>query len=85
MSEKFKAYLQTLPLSELASLKQVVSSLCLDYDKSLTTYANLNDDKVFSRMPADVERMHKRRMKMYSVLMSINSSIEEKIFKMCDD
>jgi hypothetical protein len=69
-------------LEELASLRMLVSSICNDYDKNLTTYATINDDRAFLKMPHDVKDMHERRQKLFGLLMSINSIIEEKLFKL---
>ena len=82
MNDKLKRYLTNKPLEELASLRMLVSSICNDYDKNLTTYATINDDKAFLKMPQDVKDMHERRQKLFGLLMSINSIIEEKLFKL---
>jgi hypothetical protein len=82
MNDKLKRYLTNKPLEELASLRMLVSSICNDYDKNLTTYAAINDDRAFLKMPQDVKDMHERRQKLFGLLMSINSIIEEKLFKL---
>ena len=82
MNEKLRRYLVNKSLEELASLRGLVSSICNDYDKNLTTYATLNDDKTFTKMPSDVEMMHERRRKLFDLLMSINAIIEDKLFKL---
>ena len=82
MNDKLKRYLTNKPLEELASLRMLVSSICNDYDKNLTTYATINDDRAFLKMPQDVKDMHERRQKLFGLLMSINSIIEEKLFKL---
>lgn len=82
MNDKLKRYLANKSLEELASLRMLVSSICNDYDKNLTTYATINDDRAFLKMPQDVKDMHERRQKLFGLLMSINSIIEEKLFKL---
>ena len=82
MNEKLNRYLNNKSLEELASLRGLVSSICNDYDKNLTTYATLNDDRAFLKMPADVKAMHERRTKLFGLLMSINEIIENKLFKL---
>jgi len=82
MNDKLKRYLTNKSLEELASLRMLVSSICNDYDKNLTTYATINDDRAFLKMPQDVKDMHERRQKLFGLLMSINSIIEEKLFKL---
>ena len=82
MNDKLKRYLTNKSLEELASLRALVSSICNDYDKNLTTYATINDDRAFLKMPQDVKDMHERRQKLFGLLMSINSIIEEKLFKL---
>ena len=80
--EKLINYLNGKKLDELSMLRGLVSSICGDYDKSLTTYATINDDKFFQHMPRDIEDMHKRRTKLFELLMQINKIIEEKLFKL---
>ena len=82
MNEKLNKYLNNKSLEELASLRGLVSSICNDYDKNLTTYATLNDDRAFLKMPQDVKTMHERRTKLFGLLMSINEIIENKLFKL---
>lgn len=82
MEEKLKKYLINKNLEELASLRMLVASICSDYDKNLTTYAEMNSDMSFMKMPNDVASMHERRNKLFGLLMSINSIIEEKLFKL---
>lgn len=82
MNEKLKNYLKTQSISELAGLRQITSALCGDYDKNLMTYANLNGDTSFTKMPKDIESMHERRNRLFALLMSINSIIEEKLFNL---
>jgi hypothetical protein len=82
MNEKLNKYLNNKSLEELASLRGLVSSICNDYDKNLTTYATLNDDRAFLKMPSDVKTMHERRTKLFGLLMSINEIIENKLFKL---
>ena len=82
MNEKLNRYLVNKSLEELSSLRGLVSSICSDYDKNLTTYATLNDDRAFLKMPPDIKAMHERRNKLFSLLMSINAIIEEKLFKL---
>ena len=81
-TEKLNNYLKNKKLEELSSLRMLVSSICHDYDMSLTTYAKLNDDMSFSRMTDDVSEMHEKRNKMHALLMQINSIIEEKLFSL---
>ena len=80
--EKLNNYLKLKKLDELASLRMLVSSICHDYDMSLTTYAKLNDDMSFSKMSNEVNEMHEKRNKMHGLLMQINSIIEEKLFSL---
>jgi len=80
--EKLINFLKNKKLEELSMLRGLISSICNDYDKSLTTYATINDDKFFQRMPNDVKDMHERRTKLFSLLMHINKIIEEKLFKL---
>ena len=82
MNEKLNKYLANKSLEELASLRALVSSICNDYDKNLTTYATLNDDRAFLKMPSDIKEMHERRTKLFGLLMSINEIIENKLFKL---
>ncbi len=82
MNEKLNKYLSNKSLEELSSLRGLVSSICNDYDKNLTTYATMNDDKAFLKMPPNIKLMHERRTKLFGLLMSINSIIEEKLFKL---
>ncbi len=82
MNEKLNRYLTNKSLEELASLRSLVFSICNDYDKNLTTYATLNDDRAFLKMPSDIKEMHERRTKLFGLLMSINGIIEEKLFKL---
>lgn len=82
MNEKLNKYLNNKSLEELASLRSLVSSICNDYDKNLTTYATLNDDRAFLKMPSDIKVMHERRTKLFGLLMSINEIIENKLFKL---
>ena len=82
MNEKLEKCLSYKSLEELASLRSLVSSICNDYDKNLTTYATLNDDRTFVKMPADVANMHERRQKLFGLLLTINAIIEDKLFKL---
>ena len=82
MVEKLKKYLANKNLEELASLRALVASICNDYDKNLTNYAEINNDRSFIKMPDDISTMHERRNKLFGLLMSINSIIEEKLFKL---
>ena len=82
MNEKLKRYLVNKKLEELATLRGLVASICMDYDKSLTNYATINDDKSFTNMTPDVEKMHERRNKLFGLLMEINAIIEDKLFKL---
>lgn len=82
MDEKLKKYLTNKKLEELASLRGLVASICNDYDKSLTNYAEINDDRAFAKMTGDIALMHEKRNKLFSLLMNINSIIEEKLFKL---
>ena len=82
MNDKLNKYLFNKSLEELASLRGLVSSICNDYDKNLATYAAINDDRAFIKMPSDVKNMHERRQKLVGLLMSINSIIEDKLFKL---
>ena len=82
MIEKLKKYLTNKNLEELASLRALVASICNDYDKNLTNYAEINNDRSFAKMPDDISTMHERRNKLFGLLMSINSIIEEKLFKL---
>jgi hypothetical protein len=82
MDEKLKKCLQYKTIDELASLRGLVSSMRMDYDRDLTTYATLNDDKTFLNMPPHIKDMHERRNKLSDLLMCINSIIEEKLFKL---
>lgn len=82
MNEKLNRYLTNKSLEELASLRGLVSSICNDYDKNLTTYATLNDDRAFAKMPQDIASMHERRQKLFGLLMNINAIIEDKLFKL---
>jgi hypothetical protein len=82
MVEKLKKYLANKNLEELASLRALVASICNDYDKNLTNYAEINNDRSFAKMPDDISTMHERRNKLFGLLMSINSIIEEKLFKL---
>ena len=54
MDEKLLKYLQNKKLEDLASLRGLIKSIVLDYDNSLTTYATLNDDKLFSKMDNNI-------------------------------
>ena len=81
-AEKLNNYLKMKKLEELASIRTLVSSICHDYDTSLTTYAKLNDDMGFAKMTDDVIEMHEKRNKMHGLLMQINSIIEEKLFSL---
>lgn len=80
MTEKLRKYLKGKSLESLATIRSLASSICNDYDKNLTTYATLNDDKLFQHMPEEVEKMHERRKNMFSLLMCINEIIEDKLF-----
>jgi len=80
--EKLINYLSRKKLEDLAMLRSLVSSICMDYDKSLTNYATINDDKFFKNMPPEIEDMHKRRTKLFDLLMRINKIIEDKLFKL---
>ena len=82
MNEKLKKYLNTKSLDNLASLRALVASICNDYDKSLTNYAEINNDKNFVNMTGDIALMHEKRNKLFALLMNINSIIEEKLFKL---
>ena len=82
MNEKLNKYLVNKSLEDLASLRGLVSSICNDYDKNLTTYATLNDDRAFLKMPPEIKQMHDRRTKLFGLLMAINGIIEEKLFKL---
>lgn len=82
MNERLNKYLTNKSLEDLASLRSLVSSICNDYDKNLTTYATLNDDRAFLKMPQDIKNMHERRTKLFGLLLSINAIIEEKLFKL---
>ena len=80
--DKLKKYLANKKLEDLASLRMIVSSICSDYDKNLTTYAEMNSDMSFRKMPDEVAQMHERRNKLFGLLMNINSIIEDKLFKL---
>ena len=82
MNEKLKKFLQNKSLESLASLRGLVSSIVNDYDRNLLTYAEMHDDKLFRNMPDDVKELHEKRNKIFSLLMSINGIIEEKLFKL---
>ena len=82
MNEKLNKYLVNKSLDELASLRALISSICRDYDTNLTTYAALNDDRLFKNMPKDIAQMHERRNKLSNFLMSVNAIIEDKLFKL---
>lgn len=82
MNDKLNKYLINKSLEELASLRGLVSSICNDYDKNLTTYATMNDDKAFMKMPPNIKDMHERRNKLFGLLLNINAIIEEKLFKL---
>ena len=82
MDEKLLKYLQNKKLEDLASLRALIKSIVLDYDKSLTTYATLNDDKLFSKMDDNTRSMYERRGKLNNLLMAVNNIIEEKLFKL---
>lgn len=82
MNEKLSKYIANKSLEELASLRALVSSICNDYDKNLTTYATMNDDRAFKKMPPEIKQMHERRQKLFGLLLSINGIIEEKLFKL---
>ena len=53
-----------------------------DYDKNLTTYATMNDDRAFTKMPPEIKSMHERRQKLFGLLLNINGIIEDKLFKL---
>ncbi len=82
MDSKLEKYLKIRKLEELATLRGLVLSLIRDYDTNLTTYAAMNDDKAFKRMPPEIEDFHERRNKLTTLLMGINAIIEEKLFKL---
>lgn len=82
MDDKLKKYLTNKNLEELASLRGLVASICSDYDKNLTNYAEINNDKSFLKMPGDIALMHEKRNKLFGFLMNINSIIEDKLFKL---
>ena len=82
MNNRLTNYLVNKSLEELASLRSLVSSICNDYDKNLTTYASINDDKAFTKMTSEIRDMHERRQKLFGLLLSINKIIEEKLFKL---
>jgi len=82
MDGKLNKYLSNKSIEDLASLRALVASICNDYDKNLTTYATLNDDRAFLKMPTEVKAMHDRRNKLSGLLMSINAIIEDKLFKL---
>ena len=82
MEEKLVKYLENKNIEELAGLRAITSSIVGDYDKTLTTYATLNDDKAFLRMPQEIKDMHEKRNKLHGLLMKINSIIEDKLFKL---
>lgn len=82
MNEKLNRYLANKSLEELASLRGLVSSICNDYDKNLTTYATMNDDRAFAKMPPEIKSMHERRQKLFGLLLNINGIIEDKLFKL---
>ena len=52
------------------------------YDKNLTTYATMNDDRAFTKMPPEIKSMHERRQKLFGLLLNINGIIEDKLFKL---
>ena len=82
MDEKLLKYLQNKKLEDLASLRGLIKSIVLDYDNSLTNYATLNDDKLFSKMDDNTRSMYERRGKLNNLLMAVNNIIEEKLFKL---
>lgn len=82
MDDKLRKYLEGKKLDELASLRGLVASICNDYDKNLTNYAEINNDRAFNKMPGDIALMHERRNKLFSLLMSVNNIIEDKLFKL---
>lgn len=82
MNEKLIKFLENKTIEELAGLRGITSAIVNDYDKSLTTYATLNDDKAFLRMPQEVKDMHEKRNKLHALLMKINSIIENKLFNL---
>ena len=82
MDEKLLKYLQNKKLEDLASLRGLIKSSVLDYDNSLTTYATLNDDKLFSKMDNNTRSMYERRGKLNNLLMAVNNIIEGKLFKL---
>jgi hypothetical protein len=82
MNEKLIKFLENKTIEELANLRGITSAIVGDYDKSLTTYATLNDDKAFLRMPQEVKDMHEKRNKLHALLMKINSIIENKLFNL---
>ena len=82
MDEKLLKYLQNKKLEDLASLRGLIKSIVLDYDNSLTTYATLNDDKLFSKMDNNTRSMYERRGKLNNLLMAVNNIIEGKLFKL---
>ena len=82
MNEKLIKFLENKTIEELAGLRGITSAIVSDYDKSLTTYATLNDDKAFLRMQQEVKDMHEKRNKLHALLMKINSIIENKLFNL---
>ena len=83
--DKLLNYLKNKKLEDLSMLRGLVSSICSDYDKSLTTYATLNDDKFFRNMPKEIEEMHEKRTKLFNLLMNINGIIENKLFNLYEN
>ena len=79
--EKLKRYFQNKSLEELASLRGLVASIVNDYDKSLLSYAEIHEDKFFKSMPPEIQELHEKRRKVFTLLMCINGVIEEKLFK----
>lgn len=75
--------IDNLKIGELIELKQATDMLCDMYAKELTTYAEMQSDRMFQNISA-VEMIKIQNHKKYSELNEkIKNKIEEKINEFC--
>mgnify|MGYP006958184778 CR=1 FL=1 len=84
MKKKLKTILNGDNLDKMLVLKTLLTTAVEDYDRSLATYAQLNDDKTFSKVSKEVDEMMNRRLKLSNILQTLNKRIENLVIDCYD-
>ena len=84
MKKKLKTILNGDNLDKMLVLKTLLTTAVEDYDRSLATYAQLNDDKTFSKVSKEVDEMMNRRLKLSNILQTLNKRIENLVIDWYD-